>query len=141
MQSHPDIPLNEASMRILSVFIATLLLSLAPSAYSFTAGEHEDHKAAPASSTSSEKAPSWKKVESEKVCMVTDMLFERKQIPVKVADTTYYGCCENCKARLSEDASVRKAIDPISGKSVDKSKASIGRDLKETWLILKMTET
>lgn len=69
--------------------------------------------------------PTWKKVENSKVCMVTDMLFPRDQIPVQVSGKTYYGCCEDCKARLGKDESIRFAVDPISKKKVDKAKATI----------------
>ena len=65
-------------------------------------------------------------VENKKVCMVTNMLFPRDQIPVQVGKKTYYGCCENCKKTLTDDASARTAIDPISGKRVDKAQAVIG---------------
>ena len=65
-------------------------------------------------------------VENRKVCMVTNMLFPRDQIPVQVGSKTYYGCCENCKKTLSEDLSSRTALDPVSGKRVDKAQAVIG---------------
>jgi YHS domain-containing protein len=93
----------------------SLLLALAPLAASQV-------QAAPAPS---ENQSGWKKVSNEKVCMVTDMLFAKKQIPIEVKGKTYYGCCENCKERLGKDAEVRKAIDPVSGKAVDKATASI----------------
>ena len=64
-------------------------------------------------------------VETKKVCMVTNMVFPRDQIPVSHAGKTYYGCCENCKKTLSEDASARTAIDPISKKKIDKASAII----------------
>lgn len=64
-------------------------------------------------------------VPNDKVCMVTNMLFPRTQIPVAHNGKTYYGCCENCKKTLSEDAASRTAVDPISGKSVDKASAII----------------
>lgn len=64
-------------------------------------------------------------VPNEKVCMVTNMLFPRTQIPVAHNGKTYYGCCENCKKTLSEDAASRTAVDPISGKSIDKASAVI----------------
>ena len=70
-------------------------------------------------------AESLKIVENEKVCMVTDMHFPKAQIPVVVDNKTYYGCCQNCKATLSNDAKARTATDPVSGKSVDKAKAVI----------------
>lgn len=61
----------------------------------------------------------------DKVCMVTDMLFNRPQIPVSVAGKTYYGCCHNCKDRLANDTAVRFGTDPITGKKVDKALAII----------------
>lgn len=64
-------------------------------------------------------------VENEKVCMVTDMYFGKKQIPVTQSGKTYYGCCENCKETLTKDARARTAVDPVSGKPVDKAKAVI----------------
>ena len=64
-------------------------------------------------------------VENEKVCMVTDMHFPKKQIPVTHEGKTYYGCCENCKETLGKDSKARIAVDPFSGKSVDKAKAVI----------------
>jgi YHS domain-containing protein len=61
------------------------------------------------------------------VCMVNDMDMGKSQIPVVVAGETYYGCCAMCKERLAKDASVRTAVDPVSGKKVDKAKAVIGK--------------
>jgi len=61
------------------------------------------------------------------VCMVNDMDMGKAQIPVTVEGQTYYGCCAMCKERLAKDAAVRSAIDPVSGKSVDKAKAVIGK--------------
>lgn len=61
------------------------------------------------------------------VCMVNDMDMGKAQIPVAVEGRTYYGCCAMCKERLSKDAAVRAAIDPVSGKKVDKAKAVIGK--------------
>lgn len=63
------------------------------------------------------------RVETKKVCMVNDALFEKDQIPVEVEGKTYYGCCQMCKARLTEDAAVRSAVDPVSGATVDKATA------------------
>lgn len=67
----------------------------------------------------------FKRVDNEKVCMVTDMYFGKKQIPVMQNGKTYYGCCENCKETLANDSKARFAIDPVSGKSVDKATAFI----------------
>jgi YHS domain-containing protein len=65
------------------------------------------------------------KVETKKVCMVNNQLFEKDQIPVEVEGRTYYGCCEMCKERLANDANFRLADDPVTGKEVDKAKAVI----------------
>jgi YHS domain-containing protein len=66
------------------------------------------------------------KVEPKKVCMINEQFMNRDQIPVEVDGKTYFGCCEMCKKRLADDASKRVAIDPVSGKQVDKANAVIG---------------
>lgn len=70
-------------------------------------------------------ADSWKIVPNKNVCMVTDALFPKPQIPVEQDKKTYYGCCENCKATLKNDATSRTAIDPESKQPVDKATATI----------------
>ena len=67
-------------------------------------------------------------VDSEFVCMVNDAVYDKKQVHVQVEGKDYYGCCEMCKERLAKDASLRVAIDPVSGKEVDKAPAVIGAD-------------
>ncbi len=69
--------------------------------------------------------PVLKVVEAKKVCMVNNQLFEKDQIPIAVEGKTYYGCCEMCKERLAKDAAARTAVDPVTGKKVDKAKAVI----------------
>lgn len=69
--------------------------------------------------------PALKKVETKKVCMINNQLFEKDQIPVQVQGRTYYGCCEMCKERLAQDAAARTAVDPVTGKNVDKATAVI----------------
>lgn len=64
-------------------------------------------------------------VENKKVCMVTNMVFPRDQIPVNHEGKTYYGCCENCKKTLSEDSTARFATDPVTDKKIDKATAVI----------------
>ena len=66
-----------------------------------------------------------KRVETKKVCMVNNQVFEKDQIPVAVDGKTYYGCCEMCKERLAKDAAARTATDPVTGKPVDKATAVI----------------
>ena len=65
--------------------------------------------------------------ERNQVCMVNDQHMGREQIPVTVAEKTYYGCCPMCKGRLERDPAARAAKDPVTGSSVDKATAVIGR--------------
>lgn len=62
------------------------------------------------------------------VCMVNNQFIGRAQIPVEVAGRTYFGCCEMCKGRLTREASTRTAVDPFSGRRVDKATAVIAQD-------------
>ena len=66
------------------------------------------------------------RVEAKKVCMINDALFVKDQIPVVVDGRTHYGCCEMCKERLAKNPAARSAVDPVSGKKVDKALAVIG---------------
>lgn len=76
-----------------------------------------------------QKAESWlKPVKAPFICMMNDKAFDREQLPVKVGDRTYYGCCPMCKEMLQKDASKRSSVDPVSGKTVDKATAVIGAD-------------
>jgi YHS domain-containing protein len=65
------------------------------------------------------------KVEPKTVCMINEHAMGKDQIPVEVEGRTYYGCCEMCKKALAQDASKRVAVDPVSGKQVDKATAVI----------------
>ncbi len=65
------------------------------------------------------------KVEPKTVCMINEKAMGKDQIPVEVEGKTYYGCCEMCKTALAENASKRVALDPFSGKQVDKARAVI----------------
>jgi YHS domain-containing protein len=64
--------------------------------------------------------------ESKNVCMINDRSMANEQIPVVIDGKTYYGCCPMCKERLTKEESSRFAIDPVSGKKVDKATAVIG---------------
>ena len=65
-------------------------------------------------------------VDAKYVCMVTDKLFPKEQIPVVVSDKTYYGCCEMCREQLANNPDLRNSVDPVSGKKVDKANSVIG---------------
>ena len=69
-----------------------------------------------------------KQVDSKYVCMITNQLYDKEQIPVAIGDKTYYGCCQMCEAKLKDDPASRMATDPVSGNQVDKSTAVIGAD-------------
>jgi hypothetical protein len=60
------------------------------------------------------------------ICMVRDHFMGRPQLPVVVGSSTYYGCCAGCVNRLVADARARAAIDPVSGRSIDKALAVVG---------------
>lgn len=71
-------------------------------------------------------AEALQQVPADHVCMVNDTHFPTPQIPVPVGGKMYFGCCEMCKGRLASDTVVRSAVDPVSGKTVDKASAVIG---------------
>ncbi len=73
-----------------------------------------------------DSGPALSRADAEYVCMINDELFLKKQIPVVVDEKTYYGCCPMCKERLRQDAGTRTAVDPVSGRPVDKATAVIG---------------
>jgi len=64
-------------------------------------------------------------LDKELVCMVNNAYMGKKQFPVEFGDKLYYGCCEMCVNTIQNEADVRVAKDPVSGKKVDKSEAFI----------------
>jgi YHS domain-containing protein len=62
------------------------------------------------------------------VCMVNNQYMGKTQIPVEVGGKTYFGCCENCKAKLRDDPQARTAQDPVTGEDVDKASALLAHD-------------
>ena len=81
-----------------------------------------------AAAAQSEKDAGLTQVEAKYVCMMNNQRFEKEMIAVEVDGVIYYGCCEGCKAQLRDKAENRVAVDPVSGKKVDKAKAVIGAD-------------
>lgn len=65
--------------------------------------------------------------DTDKVCMMNDRYMGTAQIPVDVNGKRYYGCCAMCKERLARDRRARVALDPVSGKEVDKAGALIAK--------------
>jgi YHS domain-containing protein len=114
-------------IRRLALPLLTLALAAAPAAFA------QEQAATPSGPAT--------QVETKKVCMVNDALFQKDQIPVEVEGKTYYGCCQMCKARLAEDAAVRSAVDPVTGKDVDKATAVPGALADGTVLYFESAET
>lgn len=85
--------------------------------------------------------PPLTRVETKKVCMVNNTVFQKDQIPVKVDNKTYYGCCEMCKERLAKDAAARTATDPVTKKPVDKATAVIAAQADGTVLYFESEKT
>src|ERR1700741_3752654 len=65
------------------------------------------------------------RVETKTVCMINEHAMGKDQIPIEIDGRTYYGCCDMCKQALANDATKRGAVDPVSGKLVDKATAVI----------------
>jgi YHS domain-containing protein len=108
--------MSNGRSRIGSILIFSLVLIAALTLYTGEAGAQNQGTT----------SPELKQVESKYVCMVTNQLYDKEQIPVAVDGKMYYGCCQMCEAKLKEDPSSRMATDPVSGKEVDKSTAVIG---------------
>jgi YHS domain-containing protein len=133
----PGIFLPEVIMRqsklllalgVLLVFDLGLALQACQSETTSNPPQQTEKPAAQGSSATNQMAIVAKveRVEAKKVCMVNDAVFPSDQIPIEVKGRTYYGCCEMCKGRLSNDPQVRWAVDPVSKKRVDKALAVIG---------------
>lgn len=73
-------------------------------------------------------SPSVRQVESATVCMMNNKAFDKPQTAINIADKTYYGCCPMCAKKLNANEALREAVDPVSGKTVDKATAIIGAD-------------
>jgi YHS domain-containing protein len=111
---------NLRSWRRLGVALVLVLAALAAGltfAQAKKGGEEATGQTTPTSTSVLQR------VETRKVCMINNQVFEKDQIPVEVEGRTYYGCCEMCKERLTNDPASRAAVDPVSGKTVDKSEA------------------
>ena len=65
------------------------------------------------------------KLESSLVCFVNNKFMGINQIPVEVEGKTYYGCCQDCVAKIKTQREVRYAKDPLTGAEVDKALAYI----------------
>jgi YHS domain-containing protein len=81
-------------------------------------------------------------VSNEKVCMVNDRYMVVTQIPIEVDGITYYGCCENCIAKIQNNiGNVRYSKDPVTGNKVDKASAIIVQNKKNGMVYYFETKT
>ena len=48
------------------------------------------------------------------------------ELSTEIEGKTYYGCCKMCINALNSDPQQRFAVDPVSGKEIDKAEAIIG---------------
>jgi YHS domain-containing protein len=99
------------------------------------------HQAATTPAAKDERAALTRVGANSEVCMVNNTYMGSPQIPVEVAGRTYYGCCEMCKGKLESDPASRVATDPVSGRSVDKASAVIGRDARNRVLYFESEST
>ena len=99
-------------------------------------------QAAPAPSSRPAAVPALQVVKDPAtVCMMNDRVMGVPQIPLVVDAKTYYGCCAMCKERLANDASARTAVDPMTGRSVDKARAVIAQRPDGSVLYFESTTT
>lgn len=104
------------SLSLRTFFTSFLVLTFIISFSTFTQADN----------TNQQTSSSLTEVDSKYVCMVTNQLFVKEQIPVEVEGKTYYGCCEMCEAKIKNNPQSREATDPVSGNNVDKAEAIIG---------------
>lgn len=100
---------------------------LAASVFAWSRGEQRPAPGPAAAQSPNPKQPAIVRVEPAQVCMVNDRDMRTPQIPVEVEGRTYYGCCPMCKQRIAADRGIRRATDPVTGRTVDKAAAVIGR--------------
>ena len=98
------------------------------------AESQEDQGEQPSAATAAEA--SLVKVDPKYVCMPNNRLFKKEQLSTEIEGKTYYGCCKMCINALNSDPRQRLAIDPISGREIDKAKAvtEVTTNLGFTWL-------
>jgi YHS domain-containing protein len=80
-------------------------------------------------------------VEAPYVCMITNKVFDSKQIEVPVEGHVYYGCCQMCVKKLNNNPESRYATDPVSGAQVNKAEAVLGAGPDEAVRYFESVET
>lgn len=118
--------MNKKQQRNLGPLALVLFLTAAGGSVAYQMKSSEEGQTTLVTPATSESAGLRKVEDVKKVCMITNRVFDKDQIPVEVEGKTYYGCCPVCKDKLSGDPAARLAVDPVSGSSVDKASAVIG---------------
>jgi YHS domain-containing protein len=63
------------------------------------------------------------------ICMLSNRyLGEKQHVPVEVEGKTYFGCCAGCAGKLGNTPAARVAVDPVTGRELDKASAVLARD-------------
>ena len=71
-------------------------------------------------------APDTAVPERSRVCMMQDTVLGTPGLPIEHNGRTYFGCCPMCKAKIAtEPDRFTTAIDPVSGRKVDKATAEL----------------
>jgi YHS domain-containing protein len=72
--------------------------------------------------------PFLRPVAKDEVCMVQKyFMASGKLTPVPLDGKTYWVCCQGCKNTITQDPQERWAVDPVSGRKVNKADAVLGR--------------
>jgi len=109
------------------VMLCLGVAAMVATGYAAEGNEHAQHSAADSKDqASSSESSGLVRVEAKYVCMPNNKRFDKEQLRIEIEDKTYYGCCKMCVSMLQVDPKVRTAIDPVSGKKVDKAEAVIG---------------
>lgn len=87
------------------------------------------------------EAQTLQSVKHSDVCMVQNRHGIMKMIPVEINGKMYYGCCAGCVGKLKFNPAVRLALDPVTGKQVDKSAAFIVGNRDGTVIYFESRET
>jgi YHS domain-containing protein len=74
-------------------------------------------------------------VPKDEICMVQKYFMGGgKLTPVPLDGKTYWVCCQGCKNTITKDPEERWAVDPVSGKKVNKADAVLGKAPNDTVL-------
>ncbi len=110
-----------------AIMLFVTVVTMPGAGYSTEREAHSQDSAAEADArVSSSAVAGLVRVEAKYVCMPNNKRFEKEQIPVEIDNKMYYGCCKMCVGMLKMDPKVRVAVDPVSGRQVDKAVAVIG---------------